>query len=59
MKTFRMRHQTRAYRLESRSESRCALALIMLISLATVSVMATTQALSSPRPAAAHIILLR
>jgi hypothetical protein len=37
----------RAHRLDPRQETRCSLVLIMLMGLATVSVMATTQAMSS------------
>jgi hypothetical protein len=38
---------SRLQRLDPRRESRFSLALVMLMSLATVSVMATTQALSN------------
>jgi hypothetical protein len=51
MKSLRTRNDprvlARAHRLDPRQESRWALVLIMLMSLATVSVMATTQAMSS------------
>jgi hypothetical protein len=47
MKTFQPRSvchvSSRVQRLDPRRESRCSLALIMLMSLATLSVMATTQ----------------
>ena len=50
MNTFRTRHarrvMSRAHRLDPRQESRCSLALIMLMGFATLSVMATTQAIS-------------
>lgn len=51
MKSSRTRNDprvlARAHRLDPRQESRCSLVLIMLMGLATVSVMATTQAMSS------------
>ena len=51
MKTSRARTEsrvvTRAHRLDPRQESRCSLALIMLMGLAILSVTATTQAMSS------------
>ncbi len=59
MKTFRTRttyHVTsRAHRLDPRQESRCSLALIMLMGLATLSVMATTQAFSDHEPSTVHL----
>lgn len=46
MKSSRTRYDhrvlARAHRLDPRQESRCSLVLIMLMGLATVSVMATT-----------------
>lgn len=58
MKTFRTKtayHVTsRAHRLDPRQESRCSLALVMLMGLATLSVMATTQALFNTAPGASH-----
>lgn len=49
MKTFRPRNNvaTRAHRLDIRQQSRCSLALIMLMGLATLSVLATTKTLSA------------
>ncbi|MBL0405912.1 hypothetical protein JKG68_18290 [Microvirga aerilata] len=51
MKTLRTRHachvSSRVQRLDPRQESRCSLALVMLLGLATLSVMATTQTLSA------------
>ncbi len=51
MKTLRSRQachvSSRVQRLDPRQESRCSLALIMLMGLATLSVMATTQTLSA------------
>lgn len=51
MKSFRARTEyhvaSRIHRLDPRRESRRSLALIMLMGFATLSVMATTQALSS------------
>jgi hypothetical protein len=59
MKTFQPRSvchvSSRVQRLDPRRESRCSLALIMLMSLATLSVMATTQTLSAQDTKAAHI----
>lgn len=59
MKAFRKTTETRIQRLDRRQESRRSLILIMLMSLATVSVMATTQALSRPGAAETGILLLR
>ena len=51
MKSFHTRNDhrimARAHRLDPRQETRCSLVLIMLMGLATVSVMAATQAMSS------------
>ena len=51
MKTLRSRQachvSSRVQRLDPRQESRCSLALIMLMGFATLSVMATTQTLSA------------
>lgn len=51
MKTFRPRNvyhvSSRVHRLDPRQESRRSLALVMLLGLATLSVMATTQTLSA------------
>ncbi|WP_230531592.1 hypothetical protein [Microvirga roseola] len=45
----------RAHRLDPRQESRRSLALIVLMSLATVSVMAATQALSAEDTGPVHL----
>jgi hypothetical protein len=59
MRTFRARqthHVTsRAHRLDPRQESRCSLALIMLMGLATLSVMATTEALTGHDKGPIHL----
>jgi hypothetical protein len=59
MKTFRTRNayhvSSRVHRLDPRQESRCSLALVMLLGLATLSVMATTQSLSAQDPKAVHV----
>jgi len=49
MKTCRPRNHvaSRAHRMDLRQQSRCSLALIMLMGLATLSVLATTKTLSS------------
>jgi hypothetical protein len=60
MNTFHTRHRprgaSRVHRLDPRQESRSSLALILLIGLATLSVMATTKTLSdrSPPPIPAY-----
>jgi hypothetical protein len=58
MKTFHTRNKyhvaSRAHRLDPRQESRRSLALIMLMGLATLSVMATTQALSAQDTGSVH-----
>ena len=63
MNTFRTRNaprvRTRAHRLDPRQESRCYLALIMLMGFAAVSVMATTQAVSSTGTGPSSVYLLR
>ncbi|WP_114945378.1 hypothetical protein [Microvirga calopogonii] len=63
MKTFQPRHttrvSTRAHRLDPRQESRCSLALVMLLGLATLSVMATTQTLSARDTRTIHVHSLR
>jgi len=50
MNTFRTRNRyrvaSRAHRLDPRQESRFSLALILLMGLATLSIMATTQMLA-------------
>ena len=59
MNPFRTRHarrvMSRAHRLDPRQESRCSLALIMLMGLATLSVMATTQTLSAQDTKTIHV----
>ncbi|WP_262273242.1 MULTISPECIES: hypothetical protein [Microvirga] len=59
MKTFRSRNayhvSSRVHRLDPRQESRCSLALVMLLGLATLSVMATTQSLSAQDPKTVHV----
>jgi hypothetical protein len=54
MNTFRTRHgrrvAARAHRLDPRQESRFSLALVLLMGLATLSVMATTQMLTAQSP---------
>ncbi len=62
MTTFRTRHDrridARAQRLDPRQESRFSLALVLLMGLATLSVMATTQMLTEQNPGTtSHIIL--
>jgi hypothetical protein len=63
MKTFRPRNachvSSRAHRLDPRQESRCSLALVMLLGLATLSVMATTQTLSAEDTKTIHVYSLR
>jgi hypothetical protein len=58
MRTFRTHDKphvtTRAHRLDPRQESRCSLVLVMLMGLATLSVMATTQALSNEDTGTVH-----
>ena len=59
MKTFRPRNayhvSSRVHRLDPRQESRRSLALIMLLGLATLSVMATTQTLSAHDTKTIHV----
>ncbi|HEV2565962.1 MAG TPA: hypothetical protein VGU19_12850 [Microvirga sp.] len=59
MKTIRPRSayhvSSRVHRLDPRQESRCSLALVMLLGLATLSVMATTQTLSAQDTKAIHV----
>ncbi len=63
MNTFRTRSAPRAasrvHRLDPRQESRCSLALIMLMGLASASVMATTQAISSASAGTPTLHMLR
>ncbi|HZH11667.1 MAG TPA: hypothetical protein VEZ24_14995 [Microvirga sp.] len=49
MKTYRHRNHvaSRVHRMDLRQQSRCSLALIMLMGLATLSVLATTKTLSA------------
>lgn len=62
MGTFRTSHQhhahrvtSRAHRLDPRQESRRSLALIMLMGLAILSVMATTQAQTHHETGPVHL----
>ena len=59
MKPLRTRNayhvSSRGQRLDPRQESRCSLALIMLMGLATLSVMATTQTLSAQDTKTIHV----
>jgi hypothetical protein len=59
MKPLRTRNayhvSSRVQRLDPRQESRCSLALIMLMGLATLSVMATTQTLSAQDTKTIHV----
>jgi hypothetical protein len=59
MKTLRTRNayhvSSKVQRLDPRQESRCSLALIMLMGLATLSVMATTQTLSAQDTKTVHV----
>lgn len=59
MRTFRSRHarhvSSRVHRLDPRHESRCSLALALLLGLATLSVMATTQTLSAQDTRTIHV----
>jgi hypothetical protein len=61
MKTFQSRNHvaSRAYRMDLRRQTRCSLALIMLMGLATVSVLATTQTLSARDTSAVHLYSIR
>ena len=63
MKSFHTRNDhriiARAHRLDPRQETRCSLVLIMLMGLATVSVMATTQAVSSANAGTQSVSLQR
>lgn len=58
MRTYRQKNPyhvaSRVPRLDPRQESRRSLALIMLMGLATLSIMATTQALSAQSPQTVH-----
>ena len=59
MKTFRSRNayhvSSRVQRLDPRQESRRSLALIMLMGLATLSALATTQALPAQDTRTIHV----
>ena len=61
MKTFRPRNHvaSRAHRMDLRQQMRCSLALIMLMGLATVSVLATTQTLSAYDTSTVHLYSVR
>lgn len=59
MKTFRSRNTchvaSRAHRIDAQQQNRWSLALIMLMGLATLSVLATTQSLSAQDTNSVHI----
>ncbi|WP_133239323.1 hypothetical protein [Microvirga sp. KLBC 81] len=61
MKTYRPRNHvaSRAYRMDLRQQSRCSLALIMLMGLATLSVLATTKTLSARDTNTVHVYSVR
>ncbi|MCG7391832.1 hypothetical protein MHY87_02795 [Microvirga sp. ACRRW] len=61
MKTLRPRNHvaSRVHRLDLRQQSRCSLALIMLMGLATLSVLATTQTLSARDTKPVHLYSIR
>ena len=59
MKTFRPRNayhvSSRVHRLDPRQESGCSIALVMLLGLATLFVMTTTQTLSAHDTKTIHV----
>ncbi|MBO1903637.1 hypothetical protein KHP60_00250 [Microvirga sp. 3-52] len=63
MKPLRPRNayhvSSRVHRLDPRQESRRSLALVMLLGLATLSVMATTQTLSAQDTKTIHVYSAR
>ncbi|WP_445504488.1 hypothetical protein [Microvirga sp. G4-2] len=61
MKTYRPRNHvaSRAHRMDLRQQSRCSLALIMLMGLATLSVLATTKTLSAQNTNTVHDYSIR
>lgn len=61
MKTYRPRNHvaSRAHRMDLRQQSLCSLALIMLMSFATLSVLATTKTLSTPSAGSFHLYSAR
>ena len=61
MKTLRPRNRvsSRAHRLDLRQQTRCSLALIMLMGFATLSVLATTQTLSARDTHPIHLYSVR
>jgi len=63
MNTFRTRHHhhvpSRAHRLDPRQESRFSLALVLLMGLATLSVMATTEYLTDRNAGATSAYVLQ
>jgi len=61
MKTLRPKNHvaSRAHRMDPRQQTRCSLALIMLMGLATLSVLATTQTLSAHDTNAIHLESIR
>ncbi|SCZ08816.1 hypothetical protein [Microvirga guangxiensis] len=61
MKTLpsRRRVTPRTHRVDLLQQSRCSLALIMLMGLATLSVLATTQTLSARDTSPIHLYSIR
>ena len=61
MKTFHPRNHvaSRVHRVDLRQQTRCSLALIMLMGLATLSVLATTQTLSAQDTTAVHLYSIK
>lgn len=61
MKTYRPRNHvaSRAHRIDQRQQSRYSLALIMLMGLATLSVLATTKSLSAQHANTVHVYSIR
>jgi hypothetical protein len=55
----RNRVSARAHRMDPRQQTRCSLALILLMGLATLSVLATTQTLSARDTSAVHFYSIR
>ncbi|WP_243371292.1 hypothetical protein [Microvirga solisilvae] len=57
MKTYRPRNRvaSRVHRVDLRQQSRWSLALIMLMGLATLSVLATTKTLSAQHTSGFHL----
>lgn len=61
MKTYRPRNHvaSRVHRMDLRQQSLCSLALIMLMGLATLSVLATTKTLSAQDRTGIHLYSLQ